>query len=352
MYSRLEGGMDSFESLDHYLTQWSSTAADRHSTATTVLALARACGQISTLVAQGPLAAGADRVPAINPDGELHKQLDLQANELLITELRRAPVAQLVSEELQAPLSIEPAAPLNVAIEPLNGSSNIDTNLSVGTIFSIWPATRLLQPGAQQCAAGYVIYGPQIVLVLSLGSGTQMFTLDPRSGQFRLTTRQVVIPQTTHVFAINVSNFRHWDRHIRAYIDDCLAGEKGPRECNYNMRWVASLVAECHRILLRGGIYLYPGDARPGYAQGRLRLVYELNPIAWLIEQAAGAASTGTERILDLAPTNIHQRAPLIFGSAREVARVDRYYTELHTLGERSPLFNQRGLFRNSGSRT
>ncbi len=306
--------MDGFETLEHYLAQWSSTAADRQPTAATVLALARACTRISALVAQGPLAAGADFVHGTNPDGDVQKQLDLRANDLLIAELRQTPVARLVSEELDAPLVIEPEAPLNVAIDPLDGSSNIDTNLSVGTIFSIWPATGLLQPGTHQCAAGYVIYGPQVALVLSLGSGTQMFTLDPDSGQFRLTIRHVVIPQTTQEFAINVSNFRHWDRYIRAYIDDCLAGENGPREHNYNMRWVASLVAECHRILSRGGIFLYPGDNRPGYAQGRLRLVYELNPIAWLIEQPGAAASTGTERILDLVPAGIHQRAPLIFG--------------------------------------
>ena len=339
--------MSRFQSLGDYLDEWASGSSDRQATAATIVALATASMQISALVAQGSLAGDPGATQGVNQGGDTQKLLDILANERVIESLRNAPVAQLISEELDYPITITSGAPLNAAVDPLDGSSNIDTNLSMGTIFSVWPVSKdLLAPGNRQCAAGYVIYGPQTALVVTLGDGTLIFTLDRESGEFRLTCARVQIPETTREFAINVSNFHHWDKHIRAYIDDCLACENGPRENNYNMRWVASLVAECHRILSRGGIFLYPGDTRPGYAHGRLRLVYELNPIAWLVEQAGGSASTGSERILDLEPADPHQRAPLIFGSAREVARVDRYYAELHPLGERSPLFNKRGLLR------
>lgn len=204
----------------------------------------------------------------------------------------------------------------------------------------------MLLAGSHQRAAGYIIYGPQTALLLTMGEGTQMFILDPLDRQFRLTGENLQITPTTREFAINASNFRHWDEHIRGYVDDCLEGERGPRAANFNMRWIASLVAECHRILSRGGVFLYPGDERQGYSRGRLRLTYEANPIAWLVEQAGGAASTGRERILDIQPTDIHQRVPLIFGSREEVARIDGYYADLHPLGSRSPLFGQRGLFR------
>jgi len=271
---------------------------------------------------------------------------------LLIAGLKSASVAVVTSEELPEPLINNPNDSLIVALDPLDGSSNIDTNVSLGTIFSVLQGnggtalTDILLPGTQQRAAGYVIYGPQTALVMTLGVGTHIFTLDPKSGDYRLTTENVQITPTTKEFAINASNFRHWDEHVRGYVDDCLSGEGGPRAANFNMRWIASLVAECHRILSRGGVFLYPGDNREGYARGRLRLTYEANPIAWLIEQAGGAASTGTERILDIQPTDIHQRVPLIFGSRDEVARIDGYYANLHPLASRSPLFGQRGLFR------
>jgi len=273
----------------------------------------------------------------------------------VIEALQEAPVAYLVSEELEDPLVMQRTAPLYVAIDPLDGSSNIETNAAVGTIFSIFPAVTdenttvdagVLQPGVNQLAAGYCIYGPQTSLILTLGNGTHIFTLDPVEDEFRLTTADVRISETTREFAINVSNFRHWDRHVRAYIDDCLAGEEGHRQSNYNMRWIASLVAECQRILARGGIFLYPGDARKGYAHGRLRLLYECSPIAFLVEQAGGGATTGKQRILEVTPENIHQRVPMIFGSSREIRRVERYYAERDMHGERSQLFNKRGLFR------
>jgi fructose-1,6-bisphosphatase I len=242
-----------------------------------------------------------------------------------------------------------------VAIDPLDGSSNIDSNASIGTIFSVLPAPAngnvgdpdaFLQPGSRQLAAGYAIYGPQTALVLTAGDGTHVFTLDHRDGQFRLTGERVRVPAKTREFAINASNHRHWDEPIRIYVDDCLKGSEGPRGEDFNMRWIASMVAEAHRVLARGGVYMYPADLRDGYQHGRLRLIYEANPIAWLIEQADGAASSGTARILDITPSRIHQRVPLIFGSRDEVDRLDRYHLDPYPQGERSPLFGKRGLFR------
>ena len=267
--------------------------------------------------------------------------------------MRDAPVRYLVSEELDQVQEMQQDKRLLVAVDPLDGSSNIETNAAVGTIFSILPAAEnasiddvVLQPGNGQLAAGYCIYGPQTALVLTLGAGTHIFTLDPEARDFRLTESNVHITETTREFAINVSNFRHWDRPVRAYVDDCLAGEEGHRQSNYNMRWVASLVAECHRILARGGVFLYPGDARRGYAHGRLRLLYECNPIAFLVEQAGGGATTGEQRILDVKPEQIHQRVPMIFGASHEIRRVERYYAGRDLAAERSQLFGKRGLFR------
>jgi fructose-1,6-bisphosphatase I len=244
---------------------------------------------------------------------------------------------------------------LLVAIDPLDGSSNIDANVSIGTIFSVLPAPTgassidaraFLQPGTNQLAAGYALYGPQTMLVLTLGAGTHVFTLDRTRDTFRLTAAHLSIPPVTREFAINASNQRHWDEPIRIYVDDCLRGAEGPRGQDFNMRWIASMVAEAHRVLTRGGIYLYPADGRYGYSRGRLRLLYEASPIASLIEQAGGAASTGHGRILELEPRSLHERVPLLFGSREEVARLDRYHLDPHPIGERSPLFGRRGLFR------
>jgi fructose-1,6-bisphosphatase I len=347
--------MKQFQTLKNYLHAQEADDDTQSTIATTVLCIAAAAIRIKNLIARGPLAGRLDAARGDNADGDVQKELDLIANDYIIEALQIAPVAYLVSEELDQPMLLHQAAPLLVAIDPLDGSSNIETNAAVGTIFSILPTVGseetladdiVLQTGANQLAAGYCIYGPQTSLVLTLGTGTHIFTLDPVQGEFHLTAPNVRIAETTREFAINVSNFRHWDRHIRAYIDDCLDGENGLRKSNYNMRWVASLTAECHRILSRGGIFLYPGDARKGYAQGRLRLLYECNPIAFLIEQASGGATTGQQRILDLKPTKLHQRVPMIFGSSREIRRVERYYAELDMTSERLPLFNKRGLFR------
>jgi fructose-1,6-bisphosphatase I len=321
--------------------------------------LADACIEISALVARGPLAGELGAEKGDNEDGDTQKALDLIANDLIVEALHSAPVSCLVSEELAAPCPINKGASLFVATDPLDGSSNIDTNLSVGTIFSILPSgidedgkniddlCRLLQPGTAQLAAGYVIYGPQTALVMTTGDGVMIFTLDPRSKEFRLTSRGVEVLTDTNEFAINSSNSRQWDGHIRAYVDDCLRGEDGPHGTNYNMRWIASLVAECHRILSRGGIFLYPADIRKGYATGRLRLVYECNPIAFLIEQACGVATTGDQRIMEIQPTGIHERVPMIFGSSHEAELIEQYYADLNPYHERPQLFKNRTLLRN-----
>ena len=263
------------------------------------------------------------------------------------------PAAGAASEE-DEPIELDRRRPLAIAIDPLDGSSNIETNAPIGTIFSILPnpgpdATPedvFLQPGTAQLAAGYCIYGPHTKLVLTIGDGTEMFTLDPMNKEFRHTRTDTAIPETTTEFAVNASNARHWERAVRAYFDDCIAGDPGVPRGNYNMRWIASLVAEGHRIMMRGGIFLYPGDRRPAYRSGRLRLAYECNPIAFLVEQAGGATSTGAGRVLEVEPTDIHQRVPLIFGSRKEVELVTHYYRDVHPLQERSQLFGNRGLFR------
>jgi fructose-1,6-bisphosphatase I len=281
--------------------------------------------------------------------GDVQKALDVWANDRLVDGLTRAGVAAIASEELAEPLWPHPGAHVAVAIDPLDGSSNIDCNISIGTIFSVLPAAgeaTFQQPGACQIAAGYVIYGPQCALVLSVGKGTLIFTLDPTGRQFQLTGRCIAIPQASCEYAINASNYRHWSDAVRCYINDCLAGAEGPRGADVNMRWVASLVAECHRILNRGGVFLYPRDQRKGYENGRLRLAYEANPIAFLVEQAGGKAIDGQTRVLDLVPSSIHQRTPLIFGSADEIDCIARYKTNPSAMFERSPLFTQRGLLR------
>ncbi len=242
----------------------------------------------------------------------MQKELDVLANAILFTALREVPVAALVLEEIDIAVAAERRqAPCCVAIDPLDGSSNIDTNVSIGTIFSILPApgdgspcdaAAFFQPGEHQLAAGYVIYGPQTALALTTGAGTHIFTLDRRTHEFQPHRRGGARSAATREFAINASNHRHWDEPIRIYVDDCLKGCEGPRGEDFNMRWIASMVAEAHRVLARGGIYMYPGDLRNGYEHGRLRLIYEASPVAWLMEQAGAAASTGTVRILEITP--------------------------------------------------
>ncbi len=347
--------MTEHQTLRHYLREWADNDETRQQVESTTNIIADACCAIGEIISLGPLAGNPGMEHGCNSDGDVQKELDIRANEILIDELQAAPVAYIASEELEDPVAVTDGAPLYVAIDPLDGSSNIDTNVSVGSIFSVMPmrctedaaaSECFLQKGSRQLAAGYVIYGPQTALVLTLGEGTHIFTLNPDTDEFCLTQANVQIPHDTHEFAINSSNFRRWDGHIKAYIDDCLQGVDGPNDKNYNMRWIASLVAECHRIMSRGGIFLYPGDRRPAYQTGRLRLTYECNPIAFLVEQAGGTASTGHERILDIEPGDIHQRVPMIFGSSNEVGLVDHYYREEQLYQERSSLFGNRGLFK------
>jgi fructose-1,6-bisphosphatase I len=335
--------------LHAYLADWSWRDPVRGAAAEAIEAIALAAEAIAARIAKGALEGHLGAIHDANSQGDPQTKLDVWANDELIAVLRGACIAAILSEELPEPLLIEPGALIAAAIDPLDGSSNIDTNVSIGTIFSLLPAlgeATFAQAGSAQIAAGYIIYGPQCAMALTVGAGTQIFTLDPESREFWLTRRDVAIPAETREFAINASNYRHWTDGVRAYIDDCLAGMEGPRAADFNTRWIASLVAECHRILARGGVFLYPNDARKSYGEGRLRLIYEASPIAFLVEQAGGKAYDGCTRILDLRPRRLHQRTPLIFGSAGEIDRIASYKSDHNKLFERSPLFGRRGLLR------
>ena len=296
-------------------------------------------------------AAFAATLSSSNADGDDQKALDVHADNLFINASREAGIAHYASEEQPHPVTINPASPVSVAIDPLDGSSNIDTNISIGTIFSVLPtredaSSTFLQAGTAQLAAGFFIYGPQLAFALTLGEGTDVFVFSQRRGLFIKAYDAVAIGTDTREFAINMSNYRHWDDSMRAYIDDCLNGASGPREKDFNMRWIASLVAETYRIMVRGGVFVYPRDSRKGYSQGRLRLVYEANPVAFLIEQAGGSAIDGEARILELEPSTLHQRTPLIFGAEKEVRKIGRYHADPSRIASRHPLFGNRGLFR------
>jgi fructose-1,6-bisphosphatase I / sedoheptulose-1,7-bisphosphatase len=325
---------------------------------------------------------------AVNAQGEPQKKLDVLANEAMLKACEWGGlVAGMVSEELEEPFAIPEAyerGPYLLLFDPLDGSSNTDVNVAVGTIFSVLKHERsdapvsadYLQPGRRQVAAGYAIYGPATMLVLTVGKGTHGFTLDREIGNFILTHPDLTIPADSSEFAINTSNARFWEAPVHRYVSECQAGRTGVRERDFNMRWIASMVAEAHRILMRGGVFMYPRDSRvgpltaaqrqsppegvgqlgsgPSPAQdplnpGRLRLMYEANPIGLLVEQAGGCASTGRERILDVAPTQLHERVPVILGSKNEVERIERYHREHDSGTDKpfiSPLFNERSLFR------
>jgi fructose-1,6-bisphosphatase I len=340
------------KTLDAYLNAGEQSDPHKNATASAIRAIAEGSIDIARRIARGPLEGDLAATVGDEGGGDVQKELDVWSNDRLIEALKNTPVAVIASEELKEPLVLGDG-PIAVAMDPLDGSSNIDTNVPVGTIFSILPAiasddanAAFMQKGSTQLAAGYVIYGPQTTLVLTIGQGTQKFTLDPQTQEFYLTEPDVAIKRTSSEYAINASNYRHWSDSVRAYIDDCIAGEEGPRGSNVNMRWIASLVAEFHRIVTRGGVFLYPADVRKGYEKGRLRLIYEANPIAFLTEQAGGKAFDGKERILDIVPTAVHQRTPLIFGSADEIDHIARYKADPNAMFERSPLFGRRGLLR------
>lgn len=337
--------------LRGHLEAWAGSDPVRVDVAAAVGAIAGAAARLADLVALGPLAGAVSAVVGSNADGDAQARLDLRADALILAALRLAPVAAYASEERPEPVALRPGARVAVAIDPLDGSSNIDTNVAIGTIFSLLPTgeapeAAFRQPGTAQLAAGFVLYGPQTVLVLTLRRGVQAFTLDRRSGEFALTRPSVRVPAGRREYAINGSNARHWDEPIRAYVADCVAGAAGPLGGDFNMRWVASLVAEAYRILGRGGVFLYPGDARPGYRNGRLRLVYGANPLALVLEEAGGAATDCRRRILELEPASLHQRVPLVFGSRDEVSRIADYCAGHLAVADRSPLFGHRGLLR------
>ncbi|MDX3924540.1 MAG: class 1 fructose-bisphosphatase [Shinella sp.] len=342
--------------LDAFLNSHSAGAAPSGvAVSATVRQLAAAAVRMRNTINQGALGKAFAESRGVGAGGDVQKGLDVHADDIFLEAMRQAPVALYASEELEQTALLDPAAPLALAIDPLDGSSNIDANISIGTIFSILPVAgdpagernaSFFQRGDAQLAAGFFIYGPQLALVLSVGNGTHIFVFSGRLGTFVQAYESLFIPLRTQEFAINAANYRHWDEAVRLYVDDCLKGTEGPREKEFNMRWIAAVAADAYRILVRGGIYLYPGDRRKGYGEGRLRLVYEANPIAFLIEQAGGAATDTINRILDLTPTALHQRVPLVFGSSREVARVRRYHIEPSNIGERAPLFSNRGLFR------
>ena len=339
--------------LDAWLNSYCGNGdAMRMAVADTVRHLATAASNVRKAIGEGALgvAFGGTRGSA-NSDGDIQKDLDVLADDVFLTAMRDSPVAYYASEELHDPVELDRAKPLALAIDPLDGSSNIDTNVSIGTIFSILPALEtmndtFLQPGRAQLGAGFFIFGPQFAFVVSLGKGTSIFVFSARLGTFVQAYESLQIGPDAKEFAVNTSNYRHWDEAVRLYIDDCIQGTDGPRGKDFNMRWIASLVADTYRILVRGGVFLYPPDNRKGYRNGRLRLVYEANPIAMLVEGAGGSATNGLTPILDLKPTDIHQRTALIFGATREVEKITRYHTEPSAIGSRHPLFGNRGLFR------
>ena len=301
--------------------------------------IAAACKAIGHEVNRGALAGNLGLAGSRNVQGEVQKKLDLIANELFLRSLEwTGHFAGMASEENDEIIPIPAGLPRGkylVCFDPLDGSSNIDLNLSVGTIFSLLrypdrdpePAdTAFLQPGTEQVGAGFCIYGPTTILVLTTGNGVNGFTLDRDVGEFILTHPSLRIPEDTREFAINASNQRFWEPPIQRYVDECLLGETGVRGKNFNMRWIASLVAEVYRILTRGGIFMYPSDSRPGSQAGHLRLLYEANPMSFIVEQAGGVSSTGRQRTLEVAPGDIHQRVPLILGSKNEVERIVAYH--------------------------
>jgi len=297
--------------------------------------VARACKGISHAVNKGALGGVLGSAHSENIQGEVQKKLDIIANEVLIEANEwGGHLAAMASEEMDTIYVVPnryPQGEYLLLFDPLDGSSNIDVNVSIGTIFSVLKKPEssdkvtesdFLQPGRAQVAAGYCVYGPQTTLVLTVGDGVAMFTLDREQGSFVLTQENVRIPEDTREFAINMSNMRHWDKPVADYIAECLAGSNGPRGKDFNMRWVASMVADVHRILTRGGVFMYPWDKREPDKPGKLRLMYEANPMGWLVEQAGGMATDGKQRILDIQPTLLHQRVSVFLGSKNEVARV------------------------------
>ncbi len=319
-----------------------------------------ACKRIANLIGKGDLAGALGSAGSQNVQGEMQMKLDVMANEVFIrTNEWGGQLAGMVSEEMETPYEIPAEYPRGkylLLFDPLDGSSNVDVNAAVGSIFSVLRCPEgvtepsegdFLQPGAAQVCAGYAIYGPSTMLVLTTGRGVNGFTLDREIGEFMLTHPELRVPEDTAEFAINLSNSRHWEPAVKRYISECVAGKSGPRGRDFNMRWVACLVAEAHRILMRGGVFMYPRDRKDLEKPGRLRLLYEANPIGFLVEQAGGRASTGYQPILNVTPESLHQRIGFVFGARTEVERIERYHRDHNDFEYEAPLFGIRGLFRN-----
>jgi fructose-1,6-bisphosphatase I len=301
-----------------------------------IVALAGAARDLAEVIATPAMgeSLGA-KVGSDNSDGDQQRKLDLVAEDICREALRGAGVGPYLSEETEGPLTLDPAGCLAAAIDPLDGSSNIEVNGVIGTIFSILPAPdsaktdpglAFTQTGRAQIAAGFFMYGPQTRLVLTTGAGVDVYALDRVEGVFRLVESQIRIPTGCAEYAVNTSNHRYWPEPVRRYIEDCCLGAEGPRGVNFNMRWNGSMVADAYRVLTRGGIFLYPADSRRGYEQGRLRLLYEASPVAFLAEQAGGGATDGQNPILDCPPSRPHARTPLIFGAADELEMFGHYH--------------------------
>ena len=330
-------------SLTRYLVEQQRVAGHIPSELRLLLeVVARACKSISQAVNKGALGGVLGSADSENVQGEMQKKLDIIANEVLIEANEwGGHLAAMASEEMEGIYVVPnryPKGEYLLLFDPLDGSSNIDVNVSIGTIFSVLKMPEddrgvdegdFLQPGSHQVAAGYCVYGPQTTLVLTVGDGVAMFTLDREQGSFVLIQENLRIPEDTKEFAINMSNMRHWDEPVKRYIDECLQGKEGPRGKDFNMRWIASMVADVHRIMSRGGIFMYPWDKREPNKPGKLRLLYEANPMGWLVEQAGGAATNGRQRILDIQPGHLHERVSVILGSKNEVERVTSYHSAL-----------------------
>ncbi|MYN39781.1 class 1 fructose-bisphosphatase [Duganella sp. FT109W] len=328
------------------LTQYLVEEQRQHNTIPAELRLlievvARACKTISHSVGKGALGEVLGTAETENIQGEVQKKLDIISNEILLEANEwGGHLAAMASEEMESIHPIPnryPKGEYMLLFDPLDGSSNIDVNVSIGTIFSVLKAPEgmgqpteadFMQAGTKQVAAGYAVYGPQTMLVLTTGNGVNCFTLDREMGSWVLTQRDIQIPAKTKEFAINMSNQRHWHAPVQRYIGELLAGDTGPRGTNFNMRWIASMVADVHRILNRGGIFMYPADTRDTSMPGKLRLMYEANPMAFIVEQAGGAATDGKQRIMDIQPHKLHQRVPVFLGSLDEVAVVTGYHNE------------------------
>ncbi len=315
--------------VDLYLDGWAGDDAQRLATVRAVKAVLAGARRLAARIALGSLPGDPARLVGVNSDQDQQKNIDVGAHDLFAGLLRDAGVASILSEESDAPVAGDPAGLIAVAIDPLDGSGNVGLGAPLGTIFSIMPAGEgdpFLQPGARQIAAGYVSYGNSVDLGFSVGEGVLFATLDPRSGLFHITRRNVTLPERTGDLAFNASVHRHLSPGMQAYVDDAFLGKDGPRRRNFNMRWLGAAVGDLHRILQRGGLFFYVDDGRPGYEKGRLRLVYEANPIAFLCRQAGGKATDGRQAILDIVPQAHHERCGLVFGVAEEVDVLGLYY--------------------------